>query len=47
VVGPVLIVLTLVLAVPVAVMVGGMVWSALLSFLIIDDADQRAEGQPT
>ncbi len=45
--GPVLIVITLVLAVPVAVMVGGMVWSAILSFLLIEDADARAEGQPT
>jgi len=47
VLGPVLIVITLVFAVPVAVMVGGMVWSAVLSFLLIDDADQRAEGQPS
>lgn len=45
--GPILIVITLVLAVPVAVMVSGMVWSAVLSFLLMDDADQRAEGRPT
>ena len=45
--GPVLIVIVLVLAVPVAVMVGGMIWSALLSFLLIDDADQRAESKPS
>ena len=45
--GPVLIVIVLVLALPVAVMIGGMVWSALLSFLLIDDADRRAEGRPT
>ncbi|MGZ8764902.1 MAG: hypothetical protein ACXW2C_04305 [Acidimicrobiia bacterium] len=45
--GPVLIVITLVLAVPVGVMLGGMVWSAILSFLLIDDADQRAESQPS
>jgi hypothetical protein len=46
-VGPVLIVIALLLAVPVAVMIGGLVWSALLSLLLIDDAEQRAEGQPT
>jgi hypothetical protein len=46
-VGPVLIVLALVLAVPVAVMVGGMVWSAVVSYLLIEDADRRAESRPT
>ncbi len=45
--GPVLIVITLVLAVPVAVMVGGMIWSALLGFLLVGDAERRAEAQPS
>ena len=44
--GPVLIVIALVLAVPVGVMLGGMVWSALLGLVLVDDADRRAEGPP-
>ncbi len=45
--GVVLIILTLVLALPVAVMLGGMVWSALLSLLLMDDTEARAGGGPT
>jgi hypothetical protein len=44
--GVVLIVLVMVLVGPVAVMLGGAVWSALMGFLLTDDADQRAEGRP-
>jgi hypothetical protein len=46
VIGAVLIIVVLVLAGPVAVMVGGAAWSALVGWLVGDDADQRAEGQP-
>ena len=45
-VGVVLILLTLVLVGPVVVMLGGAVWSGLAGWLLSDDADQRAEGQP-
>jgi len=47
VVGIVLIVIVLVLAVPIAVMIGGMAWSALIGTALVDDAAERAEGQPT
>jgi len=38
--------LVLVLLGPVAVMMGGAAWSALVGWLVGDDAEQRAEGQP-
>jgi hypothetical protein len=44
--GVVLIVLALVLVGPVLVMLAGAVWSGLGGWLMSDDADQRAEGQP-
>ena len=44
-VGVVLIVLTLVLLGPIAVMLGGAIWSGLAGWLLSDDADQRAENQ--
>ena len=44
--GVVIIVLVLVLLGPVAVMMGGAAWSALVGWLVGDDAEQRAEGQP-
>ena len=42
--GPVLILLVLVG--PIAVMLAGAIWSALVGWLLGDDADTRAEGQP-
>jgi hypothetical protein len=47
VLGVVLIVLVLVLVGPVAVMLGGAAWSGIVGWLVGDDADTRAEGQPT
>ena len=44
--GVVLIILTMVLLGPIAVMLGGAVWSALFGWAVGDDADTRAEGQP-
>jgi hypothetical protein len=44
--GVVLIVLALVVVGPIAVMLGGAIWSALIGWLVGDDADQRAEGRP-
>lgn len=44
--GPIIIVLVMILLGPVAVMLGGAAWSALMGWAIGDDADQRAEGQP-
>ena len=40
--GGIVIAIVLLLVLPVAVMVGGAVWSALLGFLLVDDAEQRA-----
>lgn len=45
-VGVVLILLALVLVGPVLVMLAGAVWSGLAGWVLSDDADQRAEGQP-
>jgi hypothetical protein len=45
-VGVVLILLTLVIVGPILVMLGGALWSCLAGWLLSDDADQRAEGQP-
>ncbi len=45
-VGVVLIVIALVIVGPAVVMLGGAIWSALIGWLIGDDADERAEGQP-
>jgi hypothetical protein len=47
VLGVVLIVLALVIVGPIAVMLGGAIWSALVGWLVMDDTDRRAEGQPT
>ena len=44
--GVVLVILTMVLVGPIAVMLGGAIWSALVGWLVGDDADSRAEGQP-
>ena len=44
--GVVLVILTMVLVGPIAVMLGGAIWSALVGWMIGDDADARAEGQP-
>ena len=44
--GAVLIVIALVIVGPAVVMIGGAVWSALIGTLLLDDAEERAEGQP-
>ncbi len=44
--GALIIILVLVLVGPVAVMMGGAAWSALIGWQIGDVADERAEGQP-
>jgi hypothetical protein len=46
VIGAALIVVAMVIALPVALFVAGAMWSALLGWLLADDADERAEGQP-
>jgi hypothetical protein len=44
--GAVLMVLTLVVIGPIAVMLGGAIWSALIGWLVMDDTDRQADGQP-
>lgn len=44
--GAVLIVIALVIVGPAVVMIGGAVWSALIGTLLLDDAEERAKGQP-
>ena len=45
-VGAVIILIVLFLAGPVAVMVGGAVWSALFGTLVGAEADKATDGQP-
>lgn len=45
-IGPVLIVVTMVLALPVATMLGGAVWSALMGQVLADDTDLRHADAP-
>ena len=45
--GVVLVILVLVLVGPIAVMMGGAAWSGIVGWLLGDDAETRAEGQPT
>ena len=35
-------VVVMLLLFPVAIMLGGAIWSALMGFLLVDDADRRA-----
>ena len=44
--GAVLIVIAMVLVLPVAIMLGGALWSAIIGWLATDDAETRAEGTP-
>ena len=40
--GGVVMVVLMILILPVAVMLGGAIWSALMGWLLVDDAEQRA-----
>ena len=44
--GAVLMIVVMVLVVPVAIMFGGAIWSALFGWVSSDDADRRSEGEP-
>jgi membrane glycosyltransferase len=44
-VGALLMVLVMVLVVPVAIMFGGAIWSALFGWVSSEDADRRHEGE--
>jgi hypothetical protein len=46
VVGAIIMVVVMVLVVPVAIMFGGAIWSALFGWISSDDADRRHEGDP-
>jgi hypothetical protein len=41
-VGGIILAVVMLLALPVAVMLGGAIWSAVLGFLLAEDADARA-----
>ncbi len=45
--GIVLIVLAMVVVFPIGLFLVGALWSAVLGWLAADDADERAQGQPT
>jgi hypothetical protein len=40
--GGIIIAVVMLLLLPIAVMLGGAIWSALMGFLLVDDADRRA-----
>ena len=40
--GGIVIAVVMLLLLPIAVMLGGAIWSALLGWLLVDDADRRA-----
>ncbi len=44
--GAVLIIVAMVLVLPVAIMLGGAIWSAIIGWLATEDAEARAEGKP-
>ena len=44
--GAAIFVVVMVLVIPVAVMVSGAIWTALLGWLAVEDATKRAEGTP-
>jgi hypothetical protein len=44
--GAIVFVVVMVLVVPIGVMLGGAVWSAVFGFFAVSDADQRAVGTP-
>lgn len=44
--GAIVFVVVMVLVIPVAVMLGGAVWTALMGWLLSEDAHWRAEGTP-
>lgn len=44
--GVVVIVIAMVVAIPILLFVVGAVWTGLLGWMLADDADERAEGQP-
>jgi len=46
VLGVVVIVVAMVIVMPVILFLVGALWSALIGWMLADDADERAEGQP-
>ena len=44
--GVIVIVIAMVVAIPVLMFLAGALWTALLGWMLADDADERAEGQP-
>jgi hypothetical protein len=41
--GGIVMAVVMLLLLPIAVMLGGAIWSALMGWLLVDDADTRAE----
>jgi hypothetical protein len=43
--GGIIIVVAMVLAIPIAVFVGGLIWSALMGQVLVEDARERYDGR--
>ncbi|MCU1459424.1 MAG: hypothetical protein JWL73_3516 [Actinomycetia bacterium] len=46
VLGGIIIAVLMVLVLPVAIFVGGAIWSALLGYLLVEDAEERLRDAP-
>ncbi|MEX2100597.1 MAG: hypothetical protein WEB19_04205 [Acidimicrobiia bacterium] len=44
--GGIALAVVMLLVLPIAIMVGGAIWSAVLGFLLVEDADARAAAPP-
>jgi hypothetical protein len=44
--GGILIAIVMLLILPIAVMLGGAIWSAVMGFLLVDDAESRTAPEP-
>jgi hypothetical protein len=45
--GGIVIAVVMLLLLPIAVMLGGAIWSALMGWLLVDDAEATAGAEPT
>jgi hypothetical protein len=45
--GGVLTAAVMLLILPIAIMLGGAIWSAILGFLLVDDAERRSDPEPS
>jgi len=47
VLGGIIMAILMVIVLPIAVFIGGAIWSALMGWLLVEDADERLRDAPT